>query len=729
MVNNRVHKSTKVSVQNLRGLNRLFGQWVYLFLKNARTVIFLTLVVFLVFGFFFNSLTQIVSIEDQLDPDMTSTLELKRLNDLFGAESSLGFIFEPKGPYFQVSDLCLLQTGMNNTIFSHGRVEGFTSPFKLRRAADSDGSLSYLRVLPSFCEEAGAEGNPLRNLLGTPWKSVLTDTQARDVMYSIRLNRLEKPGRFGTFDPQAVEDLIAGIKQNIPMQPWITGSSAQQYFVMKGMEQSQALNILVVIVIWLSFRLLFGTWRSGAIFLFSLIFTATIVFGLAGMMGYGVDPLSSCLFMMIAVSSIEDFIFVSYYRLNNSGGYFNSFFKLIVPSFFTSLTTMMGFASLVISDLQSIRRFGILAALGALTEWIFIFLIVPCFMKVFPSWRGWVNKEKSRFYEFSLSVVKKKPPLWLVRVSLLVFVGAYFSIQNFRLSQTPSEIFPVDHIFQQSIEYIKKSRGWVANVSLVFESHVTDAEKVKIVNELSQDPLVSRLESYAQAFDYVSSNVKSAKTKELVSFEMSYTDLMKRYKTKAGEERVLFYLKTTNTAEINRFREKVKLRCDKNCWLAGEFVGFADFSTALIKTLFDSLFLSLILVGLIIYYLVWVQKKKVFIPVIVSALWGPAWMLVLIYAFDLSVNFITCIVASTLVGLTGDNAIQYLLGGDDLSEGIEKRGVGSVQCALIMAACCLTFVGSYFEPPRTLGLLLASGFLLSLFGDLWVLKALLSKKK
>lgn len=263
---------------------------------------------------------------------------------------------------------------------------------------------------------------------------------------------------------------------------------------------------------------------------------------------------------------------------------------------------------------------------------------------------------------------------------------------------------------------------------MVFEKSVSTEKKAEILAVLQKEPLIVKVETYDQIISFISSDIDKPIEKEMIRTEVDMSTLADRYRAESGEERTLLYLETTNTEKLNLFREKVEKICpQRECWLAGEFVGFADFSRSLIQTLFESLFLSLFLVGGIIFYLSLATGKKHFMAVMASAFWGPSIMLCGIYLFDLSINFVTCIVASTLVGLTGDNAIQYLFGGDDLDEGIEDRGVGSIQCAIIMFLCCLTFLGSYFEPPRTLGTLLAAGFLFSLFGDLWILKSLIKK--
>lgn len=606
------------------------------------------------------------------------------------------------------------------------------SPYKINQAVVSAEKLSYVRVLKNPCESQDQNQNPLSPLRGSLWSSILTDSAAQDFAVFLRLKDLEKPGRFGTFDADAVEKIIQDIKTQIPFQVWFTGSSAQQLYMMKGMAQSQILNLAVIFIIWVSFRFLFGTWRSGAIFLFTLLFANTIVFGLMGFLGYAIDPLSSCLFLMIAVSSLEDFVFISYEQMKNTESYKRSFRKMMTVSFFTSLTTLLGFGSLVISDLQSLRHFGGLAALGSLLEWVGIFLVLPSWMVLFPSWQKWVRPEKAWFYKVSYGALKKTPPRWLIQMSLLVFIAAGFSVQQFHFSQTPSETFPAEHPFQQGIEYIKKTRGWVADASLVFEPHVSEDIKNHVLSVIQQDPLVVQIENYDDVEKFVSRGISKAAvlTQKMVSFDLAQSDFAKRYHAESKETRAILYLKTTETEKINLLRDKVKALCAHNeCWLAGEYIGFADFSKALITTLFDSLFMSLVLVALVIFYLTRATQKKYFWAIIMSALWGPAWMLVAIYSFDLSINFITCIVASTLIGLTGDNAIQYMFEGHNLQQGIENRGVGSIQCTVVMILCCLTFLGSYFEPVRMLGLLLAGGFMVSLLGDVWVLKSLIHKHK
>lgn len=702
-------------------------------LNNSLLIVSVTSILFFFFSYQTKSLTQSVSIEDQLDPDMQSSKDLRTLKDLFGSNTSLGFIALPKhGHYFSYPELCKLQEDVNNTAHNNSIISDFISPFKLRYAHFQNKILTYQRVLENPCtgEHATTLNNPVSPLLKTPWISLLTDNQAKDLTFNLSINPKDPPGSYGDFDSDGIEALMKKIESFVPHQLYWTGSLAMQYFTLKGMAQSQWLNFIIIIIIWVSLRIYFGTWRSGAIFLLSLFFSSVLIYGGMAFFHHSIDMLSSCLFLILAVSSLEDFIFVAQHQLENDCSYIESHLELITPSFFTSLTTVLGFGSLITSELLPIRRFGAWAAFGAFIEWVAIFLLVPAFMNRFPSWRSWVNQEKSFSIAKTKKVVKKKPSLLFSRFALIVFILSFFSIKNFRLSQTPSEMFPKNHPYQKMIDYVRGNRNWETEASLFFSHNVPEEKKSEILKIFTNHPIIQKIENHKESYQFLIKEIDDPMAKELVLNEFNHTKFAERYLSSSGDERAIVYLKTTNTQKINELRSKIENFCPAHeCWLGGEIVAFADFSKSLIRTLFDSFFISLLLVGLVIFYLAWATKIKNYFSLIIASFWGPAVILCLIYALDLSINFVTCIIASTLVGLTGDNAIQFMFAANnnDLHSGIEERGPSSLYCALTMGLCSLVFLGSYFEAPKILGALLAAGFFFSLIGDVWILSGLSRK--
>jgi predicted RND superfamily exporter protein len=196
--------------------------------------------------------------------------------------------------------------------------------------------------------------------------------------------------------------------------------------------------------------------------------------------------------------------------------------------------------------------------------------------------------------------------------------------------------------------------------------------------------------------------------------------------TDDGQMRGSLYLRDIDLGPLNATLDAVDEACrDTGCYAAGDLVSYAEYSNKVPTALLSSLSLCLVLVGLIVAMVSKATGRVGWVRVLAAAFWGPACLLVVLWIFQVPVNFLTCVFASVLVGLTGDNAIQYLFAGHGtVSRGIEQRGGASIQVALIMALVCLCFLGSAFVPSRRLGLLLALGVVASLIGDIWILRAL-----
>jgi predicted RND superfamily exporter protein len=713
----------------MENLNDFFKKLFYYFHNNSIKVIIFSTILFSFLLFQSLNLKQAVTITDQMDPNEQSTKDIKHTSKTFDQNSSIGIIIAKENKqFFSFSELCKIQLDISNIIYNTNFIENYNSPFKIRTAKENNSTLTYERFIPNPCESIQNSSFTFKEFENTPWKRLFTGNDGLDLAYNFSFSEITESGRYGHFEPKRVEEFMGKIFNTIKYKIYWTGPEVVQYFTITGLNQSQWLNFVVIAIIWISLRLYFGTWRAGAIYLLTLIFSATVIFGGMALFNHPIDMLSSCLFLLLSISSLQDFLFVASHQLESKNNYIESHLKLITPSFFTTLTTVLGFSSLCTSRLLSIQRFGLWASIGSLVEWISVFLIIPAFMAKFPSWQKWVSNLKAMSLNKARSITIKSPSLFISRILLIFFVFAFYSTENFRLSQTPSEMFPKNHPYQQMIEYVRKNRLWEADASLIFDKNVSLVMKNRIINILKADKSIFHIETYDEVSRFILKDILNPQSKELVKHEIKLSSFSKRYFNDENEERSILLLNTTNTEKINLLRDKVKLLCPKReCYLTGEIIGFADFSKSLIHTLFSSLFVSLLLVSITIAFLVYISKNKNFINIILSSFWGPAVLLCSIYIFDISINFVTCIVASTLVGLTGDNAIQFLFASREknLDEGIKQRSISSLYCSMTMALCSLTFLGSYFDAPKTLGLLLAGGFILSYVGDVWLLKGLL----
>ena len=160
---------------------------------------------------------------------------------------------------------------------------------------------------------------------------------------------------------------------------------------------------------------------------------------------------------------------------------------------------------------------------------------------------------------------------------------------------------------------------------------------------------------------------------------------------------------------------------------AGELIAYSEFAQSVPRALLRSLISCLVLVGLVVAFVAHARRIPV-APVLAASAWGPALVLCALSVFQVPVTFLTCVFAGVLVGLTGDNALQYAFArpGEPITAGAAARGPVSIQVATVMALCSLVFLGSAFVASRRLGLVLGLGLMASLIGDLWILRSLLA---
>ena len=707
--------------KTLMQLNVFFSKLLRMSLAHSLTVLIIGVVIAL-FGFGLSlKLVQSVAIQELLEPSMQSTKDLVQMQKDFGSTNILLATFKGVN---SSKKLCALEIGLNEVLLATAEVEKFSTPLQARRTVLVNDRLIFERVTPNPCE---TEFVGLQNLAKSPWGSILTNPQGTDYTLFVNFKQNEVLGPYGFFRPEVIQNAMRDMQGLTSEAVHFTGNAAHDYFSFQGMQQSAWLNIMASLIVLLGIRIFFGTWRAGIFYFLTLGGTMGIVLGGMALFGHPIDLLTGCLFLMIMISTLQDFIFLSHERLDYPDRSLTTIFEnLLMPSFLTSLTTFVGFITLTISDLGIIRRFGFWAAMAAILEWVFVFLIFPAFLKQFNI-QTWVAKTKSWRPTFGSGALKWAPSKLLTKISVvLVVIPAVFIFQA-DLTQSPLEMFPADHVFQKALKDQHQEKGWIAQVYVEFSENVLPEKIRTVLAELRNDPAVLQIESWEQDVAYVLQPLNNPYVHNSLKKQLEVSSLGENFISATGKHRAFIFLKTAETKILNKLSAKTKTLCPLNqCQLVGEYIAFASFSTELIRTLFESLFLSLLLVGMIILFICKAFSVKPWFKLLLSIAWGPLFILGILMVTGGNINVVTCIVASILVGLAGDNAIQYIYAGQGLSEtGVDLRSSASVITAIVMTVLSCVFLFSYFQPPRDLGGLMALGFLANLAGDVWLLKGLL----
>lgn len=665
-----------------------------------------------------------LDIYDVYDPNFQSSIDLSDIKEYYNDQSQVLVAFEFRNPPTG-AELCKLLRWSQKLTWHQG-IKNVTSLWSIRQPQVVGEKLWYPKTMQDPCE---ADPNlPVEidtSLKKSYFRHLVSQTGTLDLVFDVSFSDRDA-------DVSQMQDLMDETRTFVTANLKNTevkflGLASFRYYFKKILQKDSIFSLLVVLIIFLFMRLIYGTWKSGGYLVLTLVGSTLILYGVMALVGAPIDILTNNLFLMTAVSGTADFIFVTQNQMNNT--YQDSFRKLIAPCFYTTLTTIIGFLSLNTSDMNIIRRFGNGAALGGIAEWAMLFVFLPAFLKLIKKEKNWVNPDKAINTKWINKIeALSLPPkaLWILMLLMIMSVPAFFFLND---QDSPVKNLPKNHELRMGYENFQKKFLWQGQVHLYFPDVPAQEETTKIIKEISLLPGVFRAENPNDMANEWTEGLPPLK-QDLIRRELSMTPLWEKYYSNEGTLRIPLYLKEQDLHSLRKLRNQVDKICKNNCRIAGQRVVYLEYGEKISKSMIESFAVSILLVIGILVYLLWISGKIQYTwPVILSSLMGPLVTLTLMSLFQVPVTLITSIFLAIMVGLAGDNAIQYILVPEEnLAAGIESRARASIMVSLVMIMGSSMFVLQSLLPMQILGGLFIFGFLINLLGDLWGLKGLLTKK-
>lgn len=664
---------------------------------------------------------------DLVDQNMPSAKAYQQLKEDFHLLPSLMIVATSK-ERVQMGQWSEIDQWMKEFRTHDSAISSWLTPWDIRTTKMEPGYLRYKKILPDIKLTQSLEG-----LNQTPWKNILSNDIGNEASLIVDFKDAPPPQKFGSFNPPAVAELINSLSHFSfeQLKISIVGTAAFTYYATIGVAYNMKVNLFFLLILVLLLKGLFGTFKAGLFLVITFLWSGIVVHGLMSATGFSMEILSSGLFTMIVVASLEDYLFICH---EQSKGYSieESLDRLFWPSLMTSLTTVVGFGSLMFTDIEIISRFGLWASIGALLEWIATFFLLPLVMKLFKL-DSLVQKDFQRtkmLANWTQSLDRITPPKLIAYLLLLTYFGGFWVLQNLNISDSPLSLFPQNHALVKDFKTLSTSRGWESDASLVFQVEKSKDEQLKIINEIRKLENVKMVETLFDIEDYLLGSDPYQYEKAILS-DLSLHSLQKRYRGEYLSYRHIIYFKSSEFQSLKNSLEQIRNSCQNECQLIGEIVSYNEFMDKIPLALMKSLGISLLLVGLIIFVLATIFKYPKAWAFTLGSLWGPSCLLIMMAILHIKINFLSCVFICMMVGLTGDNGIQFLFAEkrEGAGKGIRYHQSCALQVGFIMAASCLFFLFSYFAPPREFGPMLGIGFLISLFGDIWLTKALTQTKK
>ena len=473
-------------------------------------------------------------------------------------------------------------------------------------------------------------------------------------------------------------------------------------------------SFLVVLFVLIILFVIFKKFKWVAVIMMSSFFGVYLMIGLIGFLNFEITAVSANFISLMFILSISMNIHILNNYLLTNNEIIITLKTMFWPCFYTFLTTVVAFLSLVISDIKPVIDFGIVMIIALTVTLIVAFTILPLLISFFPN--------KKNLEIFNLNIIKifidisNKFKKTILSINILFFIVATYGIANLTVENSfikyfkkNTEIYkgmviidnelggttPLDIILKFSDEQINFSINNSDNeiddfldeeILLEDDSFSNDLfnndktiwfseEKIKTIKEihkyLENRNEIGKVTSIYSLIDVANKINKN----DLSTFELSilYNEIPDSYK----EDLIDPYLNVEeNLVKISaRVKDSQSIKRSK---LINEIKNYTENSfdnideikinglLVLYNNMLSSLYssqiksLGFVLIAIFIMFLILFKSIKLSIIGIIPNVFASTFILGLIGLFKIPLDIMTITIAAISIGIAVDNTIHYL---------------------------------------------------------------------
>ena len=568
------------------------------------------------------------------------------------------------------------------------------------------------------------------------------------------------------------------IKVHVAGRPIVEGTMA-----LLGPADMMRMVPIVLLVITLVLFLMLRSIKSTLLTMGVVFFSTLWAFGAMALFNIPIYAVSTMIPVMLIAIGVADGIHLYshlqlFLRKNPNATKKEASIDMIKnmwkPVVMTSITTAVGFVSLLTSQVYPIKYFGIFTAFGVLMAMIFSLVLIPGGIMLFglPKVKKLKTKtsENGGFaFRFATALIKRKSIS--IVVTALIIIGSIIGLQKVWINSSFLDKFEDDSEIVLTDEFINEHFGGTTTLSLILdagdkEGAFKDPEVLKLV-----DKMQSKVEN----------EVKNSEGKIIVGNSFSLTDYVKRmnkvmnadkeefnvipestemvaqylllYEMSGDPENlnkvvdydyeklnVTFQLKSDNSKAINSTIVVIETFKDdfRKYGISLKYAGSGYKGLVFTDLILEGQIMSLILSLIIIVILLSLMFKNIKIgligavPIIITALISFGIMGFL----NIPLSTTTALLSSIAIGIGIDYAVHFLeqyrtnakKTGDKLltaQKTMAHSGRAILFNAIVVIAGFMVLLFSVFPPNRDLGALVSLNMFTSFVGTLTIMLIIL----
>jgi len=535
--------------------------------------------------------------------------------------------------------------------------------------------------------------------------------------------------------------------------------------------------VLLVITIVLYFML--RSVRSTLLTMSVVFFSTLWSFGLMAIVNIPIYAVSTMIPVMLIAIGVADGIHLYshlhlFQRKNPDAGKKEAVTDMIKnmwsPVVMTSITTAVGFISLLTSQVYPIKYFGIFTAFGVLVAMILSLLIIPAGIMIFGLPKLKKKKKKksnndSTFYQnFALKVVRHKSVSIFATAAIIIL--SIFGMQKIWINSSFLDKFESDSEIVLTDRFINSHFGGTTSLNLILDAggkkdvfKNPDALRLvdKMQNQLENDlevvgtsfslaDYINRMNKVMNADDEAFNTIPDSRdmiAQYLLLYEMSGNpeNLDKVVDYDYEKLNVTFQLKSDNSKAINSALAIIDSYEDDFSKMgitmkyAGSGYKGLIFTDLILEGQIMSLILSIIIIVVLLSFMFKSIKAGLIgaVPILITASISFGVMGFL----DIPLSTTTALLSSIAIGIGIDYAVHFIeqyrvnaLKTSDKELTAQKTmahsGRAILYNAIVVIAGFLVLLFSVFPPNRELGALVSLNMFTSFVGTLTIMLVLLN---
>jgi len=238
------------------------------------------------------------------------------------------------------------------------------------------------------------------------------------------------------------------------------------------------LGVFVFMILMLS--IIFRRPRWVVLPLLSCAFSGLLMVGLLGFIGWDVTVISSNFIslMLILTMSLNIHLVVRYRQLLRDYPDQSQFWlvsetarKMVWPSLYTALTTMIGFCSLVFSDIKPVIDFGWMMTIGLAVAFVATFLLFPCVLMLLKRQTPGLSESKHAPVTAALASLTERRGGLVLGVSLVVAVVSITGMTHLRVENSFVNYFSKNTEIYQGLKLIDDELGGTTPLDVIIKFH------------------------------------------------------------------------------------------------------------------------------------------------------------------------------------------------------------------------------------------------------------------